>query len=97
MSTVKLLTEHSPFERISIIDTDLLAVQEGIPAEFAVTKAVCLAESIEHLATLGVQDRIEPEVAYLMAFAASAIRGLLNSVERPLTVPVAELMERVKA
>lgn len=75
------LTIRAPFGNIAAIDNDLFEVRAGIDAEQATTKAACLASSIERIASDAVQDCMSSEVAYLVAFAAEAIQGLMHSVE----------------
>lgn len=75
------LTIRAAFGNIPVIDNDLFEVRAGIDAGQATSKAACLAESIEDIATQAVQDGMTPEVAYLVAFAADAIVALMNSVD----------------
>lgn len=76
------LTSRVVFGNIPTIANDLFEVRAGIDADWAVTTAACLADSIEYLATDAVQGGMSSEVAYLVAFAADAVRALANSVER---------------
>jgi hypothetical protein len=75
------LTSRAAFGNIPVIKDDLFEVRAGIDADLATSKAACLAESIEQLATDAVQSSMDPEVAYLVAFAADAIVALMQSVE----------------
>ncbi|THD03727.1 hypothetical protein [Rhodanobacter lindaniclasticus] len=75
------LTIRSTFGIVPCIDNYLFEVRAGIDANLATSKAACLAESIEDIATQAVQDGMTPEVAYLVAFAADAIGALMTSVD----------------
>jgi hypothetical protein len=77
----KLRNVLSTFGRIPVIENDLFEVRGGIDIDFAVSKANCLAQSIESLAKDPVQGEMSAEVAYLVAFAADTIGALLNSIE----------------
>lgn len=75
------LTIRATFGNIPVIDDDLFEVRAGIDVDMATSKAACLAESIEHIASDAVQDGMTPEVAYLVAFAADVIGALMTSVD----------------
>lgn len=77
------LTTQTGFDRVGCDGTvsRLFDVRGGIDAQLALFKAAALAESIEHLASDAVSDRMDAEVAGLVAFAADAIKALIHSVD----------------
>lgn len=75
------VTTITTFGNIPVIDSDLFEVRAGIDADWAASMASCLADSIEHIATMAVDGGMSAEVAYLVAFAADAIKALTQSVE----------------
>ncbi|HUH31445.1 MAG TPA: hypothetical protein VLZ55_08810 [Rhodanobacter sp.] len=75
------LTRAAVFGSIPRINDHLFEVRAGLGADDTTTTAACLAESIERMADIGVQDGMDSETAYLVSFAASAIQALMHSVE----------------
>ena len=77
-------TTASDFGIISVLDNaPLFRVNPGIPGEYALSKAACLAESIGTIATQGVQSGIDESTAYLIEFAAEAIQALCQAGGAP--------------
>jgi hypothetical protein len=77
----KPVTTRTSFKRIPVIKDHLFEVRPGLDIYFAISEANCLAESIDALATDAVDGGMSAEAAYLVAFAADAIGGLLDSIE----------------
>jgi len=75
------LTIRVAFGNIPVIDNDLFEVRPGIDADKATSLASCLADSIEHLATIAVDGGMSSETAYLVAFTADVIGALTTSVD----------------
>jgi hypothetical protein len=74
------LTRSASFDYISSIDAPLFEVRADIDVNYALSRAACLAESIAAIACNAVQSEMDSSTAYLVEFAAEAIKGLVNSV-----------------
>lgn len=76
----KLRTHAAEFCCCPAHEDGLLEVRSGQSAEYALTQAICLADSIKSLAQGGVDHGIDEETSYLISFTADAIGALLDSV-----------------
>lgn len=64
------------FDHIRVIDDHLLEVRAGLGADFALSKAACLDESVRSLLQDAVQDGMSSEIAFLCRFALDTAEAL---------------------
>lgn len=76
-----LRTDAATFRACPKFPDGLLEVRGGQPAEYALTEALCLADSINNLAQGGVDGGLDSETCHLIAFTAETICALVGSAQ----------------
>lgn len=76
----KIRTVETPFDFIPTADTYLLAVREGLEADFAIREAEGLDDAVRSLLTDAIAEgALGGDIAYLCRFALQAADALRRS------------------